>query len=299
MAVFKVKFWGVRGSYPTPGESTIKYGGNTTCVEIETDIGLLIIDSGTGIINLGKKIVKEKKYKTISILFTHTHKDHTEGFPSFLPSFLGDYRINIYGPKFLDKGIDDIIANTMNFSYFPVTFEETGSLKSALNIQETDVIIMRPDRQLGIVYNRYHANYKYDKDRDIIIRLMRSYNHPRNGVYIYRIEYKGKSFVFATDVESYAEGDYKLINFAKNADVLVHDAAYSNEIYRKKQGWGHSTPEMAAENASKSSSKRLYLTHHDPEDSEKDIEDKLEEAKKIFSNSYIAYENLEIDMMKL
>lgn len=298
MSKFSVKFWGTRGSYATPGETTLKYGGNTTCVEIETDHSLLIIDAGTGIIDLGKKIVKEGKFKNINIMFTHTHKDHTEGFPSFLPAYLGQYRINIYGPKAINTGIEDVIANSMNYSYFPVQFEEMGSLKSAVNVKETEIIVIKENKSIPIVYNKYHSNYEIG-EKDIVVKLLKNYNHPRNGVYVYRIEYMGKSFVFATDVESYVNGDTKLIKLAKEADVLVHDAAYDSATYIKKQGWGHSTSEMAAENAIKANVGRLYLTHHDPEDREEDIEKKCKIAKESFKESFIAYEGLEIDMLNL
>lgn len=298
MSKFKVKFWGVRGSYPTPGESSIKYGGNTTCIEIQTDNEILIIDAGTGIVNLGKELLNEKKFKNINIIFTHTHKDHTEGFSSFLPAFNGQYRINMFGPKFLGVNIEEAISNSMAYSYFPVIYDEMGALRVTLNVKDTDIIIFKPEKSSPIIYNKYHENYEI-KDENLTVKIMKGYNHPKSGVYIYRIEYKGKSFVFATDVESYIDGDHKLINFAKNADVLVHDAAYDRKTYLKKQGWGHSTPEMAAFNAKMANVKRLYLTHHDPEDTEKAIEEKVKAAKPIFEESYLAYENLEIDLFKM
>lgn len=298
MNKFNVKFWGVRGSYPTPGENFLKYGGNTTCLEVETDHSVLIFDAGTGIINLGKKIVEQDKFKTINLFFTHTHKDHTEGFSSFLPAYFGQYRINIYGAKFFDMGIKEVISSSMTYSSFPIAFDEMSSLKLAVNIRETDIVIKTKNNAMPIVYNKYHSDYKINKD-DVVVKILRGYNHPKNGIIVYRVEYMGKALVFATDIESYFGGDTKLISFSKDADVLIHDAAYNKEIYMKRQGWGHSTPEMAAENAMKSNVKRLYITHHDPEDSEKDIELKLENSKKIFKESYLAYENLEIDMLNL
>lgn len=295
MEDFKVKFWGTRGSYPISGEKSIKYGGNTTCVEIETKLGIIIIDAGTGIIDLGKKIISEKKWKEINVIFTHTHKDHTEGITSFLPGHMGNYQIHIFGPEFLGVGIADVIATTMNHSYYPVSYEELNSKKTAQNVSPVDILLLKKGENTLKVFNKYHSEYKITKD-DLVIKILKGYNHPKNGVFVYRIEYNGKSFVFATDVESYIGGDTKLINFAKDADVLVHDAAYLYEDYLKKQGWGHSTPEMAAENAKKANVKKLYLTHHDPEDSDEIIGKKIELAKKEFKNSYIAYEGLEIEL---
>ncbi|BDU50681.1 MBL fold metallo-hydrolase [Haliovirga abyssi] len=297
MAVFNIKFWGVRGSYVLSGNKGVKYGGNTTCIEVETDFGIIILDAGTGIIGLGKKIAAEKKHSDINILFTHTHKDHTEGFPSFLPAYFGNYKINLYGPKVLKDGIEEVISSSMAYSYFPVSYDEMGSLKNCTDINHTDVLILKKDSQKLKVYNKYHADF-VSSENDVVVKILKGYNHPKNGVYIYRIEYLGKSFVFATDVESYIGGDAKLIQFAKDADVLVHDAAYDYKTYLKKQGWGHSTPEMAAENAKKAGVKKLFLTHHDPEDSEEDIEKKLEVAKNSFENSDLAIEGLEIDMLK-
>jgi len=195
-------------------------------------------------------------------------------------------------------GIKEVISSSMTYTSFPIAFDEMSSLKLAVNIKETDIIIKKHDQSLPILYNKYHSDYEINEN-DVVVKILRAYNHPKNGTIVYRIEYMGKSFVFATDIESYIGGDTKLVKFAKGADVLVHDAAYDEKTYIRKQGWGHSTPKMSAENAKAANVKRLYLTHHDPEDLEKDIENKLIEAKKIFSDSYIAYENLEVDMLKI
>ncbi|MGM0508483.1 MAG: MBL fold metallo-hydrolase [Fusobacteriota bacterium] len=295
---FKIKLWGTRGSYPVSGERSLKYGGNTTCVEIETEMGIVIIDAGTGIIDLGKKIVKEKKWNTINMIFTHTHKDHTEGMSSFLPAHLGNYKLNIFGPKFLGVGIKDVIANTMNHSYFPVSYEEMDSQKEALDLCSVNILVLKKGNQGLVKYNKFHSDYNITKD-DLVIKVLKGYNHPKNGIYIYKIEYKNKSFVFATDVESYSGGDTKLIKFSSEADLLIHDAAYLKKDYLNKQGWGHSTPEMAAENAKRANVKKLLLTHHDPESTDEEIEKKVNIARKIFKNSDIAYEGLEIDMLKM
>ncbi|NLK63044.1 MAG: MBL fold metallo-hydrolase [Fusobacteria bacterium] len=296
MGKFNIKFWGIRGSYPTPGDKFIKYGGNTTCLEIETEHSVLIFDAGTGIINLGKKLINEDKFKNINLFFTHTHKDHTEGFSSFIPAYSGKYRINIYGAKFFDLGIKEVISNSMTYTSFPISFDEMSSLKFAVDIMETDIIIKKVENDLPIVYNKFHSNYT-SNENDIVIKVLRGYNHPKNGIIVYRIEHLGKSVVFATDVESYSGTDKKLIEFSKNADILIHDAAYNEETYLKKQGWGHSTPRMAALNAKDANVNKLYLTHYDPEDTEDDIDQKLIEAKKIFKNSYLAYENLEVSLI--
>ena len=186
----------------------------------------------------------------------------------------------------------------MTYSYFPVTYEEMGSLKSCTNINQTDILILDNKNKKLDIYNKFHNDYSYT-EKDLVIKILKGYNHPKDGVYIYRIEYMGKSLVFATDVESYIGGDIKLIKFSENADILIHDAAYDCNTYLKKQGWGHSTSQMAAENAKLAKVKNLFLTHYDPEDMEIDIENKLKEAKKVFKDSNLGIEGLVVDMFNI
>lgn len=291
MSEFKIKFWGVRGSYPVCGDEFKKYGGNTTCVAMNIDDNLLIFDAGTGIIKLGKEIIKEGKYEEINLFFTHTHNDHVQGIMFFEPVYLSKYRLNIYGSEILSEKIDESLKKYMSHNYFPINWEESKSAKYIETLREEKVIIINKNKKITV---SSLESKKYIEKESIIIKIMHGVNHPVGGVTVYRVEYKGKSVVFATDIEGYSNGDLKLINFAKGADILIHDCAYLNEEYDKKQGWGHSIPKMAGINAKMAGVKKLYITHHSPEETEEKSEIKLKEVKEIFEKSEIAYEELEI-----
>ncbi len=293
MSEFKIKFWGVRGSYPVCGDKFKKYGGNTTCVAMNIDEQMLIFDAGTGIIKLGKEIIEEKKYNNINLFFTHTHNDHVQGIMFFEPIYSGKYNLNIYGTEILGEGVEDSLKKYMSYNYFPISFEETKSRKIIEILREESIVIINKNGRKVVSSVEMSS---YIENDSIIIKMMHGVNHPVGGVTVYRVEYKGKSVVFATDIEGYHEGDLKLINFAKGADVLIHDCAYLNEEYEKKQGWGHSIPKMAGINAKMAEVKKLYITHHSPEETEEKSEKKLAEVKDIFQDSELAYEEMEINI---
>lgn len=291
MSEFIIKFWGVRGSYPVCGNEFQKYGGNTTCVSMEIGEKLLIFDAGTGIIKLGKEIIKDKERKEIELFFTHTHNDHIQGIMFFEPIYMSKYKLNIYGTELLSEGIEERLKKYMSYNYFPINFEESNSFKNIENLREENIIILNKNEKK--VVNSSEEN-KYVDEESVVIRILHAVNHPVGGVTVYRVEYKGKSVVFATDIEGYYEGDLKLINFAKNADILIHDCAYLNEEYDKKQGWGHSIPKMAAKNAKMAGVKKLIITHHSPEETEEKSEKKLIQSKDIFDETVLAYEEMKI-----
>ncbi|TDT67352.1 phosphoribosyl 1,2-cyclic phosphodiesterase [Hypnocyclicus thermotrophus] len=291
----KIKFWGVRGSHNVFGDQYKKYGGNTTCLSIEIGKKIMIFDAGTGIINYGKDILKNKKNTEINIFFTHTHIDHIQGLMYFTPIYMKKYFFNFIGSAVFTASFSDILTNIMSHQYFPVKFRQTGSYKRIYETHDNQIIIIRKDSNNIEIYNKNYETYEIEKE-DIVVTCMHAINHPVGGVNIYKVEYKNKKIVFATDVESYVGGDEKLIEFSKNVDILIHDSAYLNDEYKLKQGWGHSTPEMAAVNAKKAEVKKLYLTHHSPDDTDEIVDKKVEIARKIFKESYLAYETLEIKL---
>ncbi|MDN5304362.1 MAG: hypothetical protein PWP46_1246 [Fusobacteriaceae bacterium] len=291
----KIKFWGVRGSHNVFGDEYKKYGGNTTCLSIEIRRKIIIFDAGSGIINYGKDILKNKKNTELNIFFTHTHIDHIQGLMYFTPIYMKKYFINFIGSAVFNASFSDILNNIMDHQYFPVKFKQTGSYKKIYEIHDSQIVIIREDNSNIEIYNKNYELYEIEEN-DIVISCMHAINHPVGGVNIYKIEYKNKKIVFATDVESYAYGDEKLIEFSKDVDILIHDSAYLDEEYKIKQGWGHSTPEMAAINAKRANVKKLYLTHHSPDDTDEIVDRKLKIAKKTFKESYLAYEGLEIDL---
>jgi len=296
---FNVTFWGVRGSHPVPGKNTLKYGGNTTCLEISIGDVTIVVDAGTGIINLGNKIAADffsKDGKTpleLTLLFTHLHHDHTQGLPFFVPFYLGQSILNFFGPLNFNEELDKVLERSMAQPSFPIDFDSSSSVKNISTVKENSIILLDTEDKKPRIINTFHDKFE-KKDTSIVIRIMNGYSHPANGIYVYRVEYGGKSLVFCTDVEGYLYGDSKLINFAKGADLLIHDAQYSKEQYTSlpvpRQGFGHSTPEMAIEVAKSAGVKNLAITHHDPTSLDKQLEEFDSKYKKQFKKLFYTRE---------
>ncbi|MEW5951323.1 MAG: MBL fold metallo-hydrolase [Elusimicrobia bacterium] len=246
-----VKFWGVRGSIPVCGRQFLKYGGSTSCVEIIDSSGNnIIVDSGTGIKNLGKKMIKEK-VKRINMLFTHQHWDHVLGFPFFAPIYQ-NVEIKVMGGSYSTDEAREIIAKTMQPPGFPVKFEEIEAKFSFAPVCK--------------------EGCKIGEIKIFPIEI----SHPNGGLG-YRFEKKGVKFVFLTDNElgyfhqgaaSYEE----YVSFCQGADLLVHDADYTPDEYEKRKTWGHSTWEMALKLAEDSQVKSLGLFHHNQERSDEQVD---------------------------
>jgi phosphoribosyl 1,2-cyclic phosphodiesterase len=295
---FIVRFWGTRGSYPVPGPQTVRYGGNTTCVELQVGPHTLIVDAGTGIINLGYDLVRRSKERgqpiRATLLLTHMHHDHTQGFPYFPPAYIGSSVLHILGPRTFEEDLDSTLSHAVLPPSFPVSLAEMPSLKVIRSLRETETVLLEGEQSEPHVYNIYRDVIPSGPDC-VRVQIHKSFAHPRNGVYIYRVEYRGRAVVFASDTEGYVDSDQRLVNFARGADLIIHDAQYSADDYaRFKQGWGHSTPQMAAEVARQAGARRLVLFHHEPRYDDAAIERLECEARAIFADSVAAYEGLEI-----
>jgi ribonuclease BN (tRNA processing enzyme) len=232
-----------------------------------------------------------------TILFSHMHNDHTVGFPFFDPAYLGTTTLFIFGPKVFESDLEETLAHSMLPPSFPVGLDELASRKILRNVNETDVVLMGSSPTDVQVMNLYHD--KVDPSPDLVrVRTYHSYAHPKNGVNIYNITWRGKTVVYATDTEGYVESDRRLVQFASGADVLIHDAQYRAEDYilpaKPKQGWGHSTPEMAIAVAQAAKVKRLVLFHHEPQYSDETIAEMEADAQKHFPTTVSAYEGLEL-----
>lgn len=302
MDKFIIRFWGVRGSYPVPGQRTVRYGGNTSCIELQLGTQTIILDAGTGIINLGSDLMQRSRAagkQSISavILFSHMHHDHTQGFPFFEPAYVGTNTLHIFGPKVFENDLQHTLAQAMLPPSFPISLDELASLKNMHNLTDTDVVLISPDTSNIHIHNRYRDQVQMSPEH-IYIHTYHSYAHPKNGVHVYRVTWCGKSIVYATDTEGYIETDQRLISFAQNADVLIHDSQYLLEDYadpkKPKQGWGHSTPEMACAVAQASNARQLILFHHDPNYDDETIAAMERHARDIFPQTHAAYEGLEI-----
>ena len=235
-----VKFWGVRGSYPTPGKNTVRFGGNTSCVEVRAGKHIIILDAGTGIIPLGQELARTKQLNA-TILLSHLHHDHTQGFPFFLPAYIPSARLHIFGPTTAAETLD----TNQSPRTFPIGLQDMNATKEIRSLKETDI--------LTFDLTSVKVNASSSAPEAVSVKVYRSHAHP-GGVYVYRIDYRGRSLVYATDTEGYVGGDRKLAAFARGADLLIHDAQYSEEHYRGQiaglpptQGYGHSTGQMACE----------------------------------------------------
>jgi phosphoribosyl 1,2-cyclic phosphodiesterase len=296
----KIKFWGVRGSYPTPGNSTLKYGGNTACVEIRAGERILILDAGTGIIPLGRELarraVMEKQGLEALLLFSHLHHDHIQGFPFFVPAYMSNTRLHILGPDGATETLAQVLEHNQSAETFPVRLRDMASTKDIQSLRESQRIVWDEEgvRIVG-------SNVRLSSEA-LVIRIHKSYAHP-GGVFIYRVSWRGKSIVYATDTEGYVGTDRKLAAFARDADVLIHDAQYAEAHYAGQlagfpstQGFGHSTATMACDVAASAETGRLILFHHDPAYSDEMVTAQENIAKANFPDSCAAYEGLEINM---
>jgi phosphoribosyl 1,2-cyclic phosphodiesterase len=293
---FKVRFWGVRGSYPTPGPDTIRYGGNTTCVEVEVGGHTLILDAGSGIIRLGNDLLRRSEGKSlfISLLITHGHNDHLLGMPFFMPLFEERAHIDFFGPCLGGLNIEQVVTPVMSPPYFPVDIRKLPSHRTFHTISDEEEIIWHNgDKRPAII--RAEAQETSGGEVSVTARLTNS--HPLDGAVIYRIEYAGRVVVFATDVEWKEQFDPEFITFMEGADMLIHDAQYTADEYQHaKEGFGHSTIHMATEVAQAARVGKLILFHHEPTYDDDKLDAIEAEAKTLFANTYSAFEGMEIDL---
>jgi len=294
----RVTFWGVRGSYPAPGALTARVGGNTACVSVQAGNHLIILDGGTGLIGLGRALVAEGKPINATLLFTHTHHDHTQGFPFFNPIYLSSTTLHVFGPRTLHEDLEQVLSRAMLPPVFPVTFDQLPCARVMRNLSEGETIVLNNGNATPHVMVE-HRNPSPLLPDSVVIRFLRSHAHPQ-GVFIYRIEYANQAVVYATDTEGYASGDQRLINFSHGAQVLIHDAQYLQSEYTNrvmpKQGWGHSTWEMAVEVAEAAGVERLVLFHHEPEHDDNMLDELEKQAQKAFPGSILAREGMTIEL---
>jgi ribonuclease BN (tRNA processing enzyme) len=279
-----VRLWGVRGSYPVPGQRTVTHGGNTSCVEVNANGHIVILDAGTGIIPLGHHLMQERhnngSLQDLTIILTHTHGDHISGFPFFAPAYHPDTVIHLYGPKSFPYDVSEIMINTMQAQYSPVELRELSADIGMCNISDHECLIFNSGNANPKIVRGNHIDK--EKDAEVVVSLMRSYAHPKVGTFVIKVEAGDKRVVYATDTEGYVGHDTRLIDFAREANLLIHDAQYTPEEYLKFQGFGHSSNEMAAEVAAAAQVEHLVLFHHDPNHTDSQLDEMEKKAQRLF-----------------
>jgi phosphoribosyl 1,2-cyclic phosphodiesterase len=269
----QVRFWGTRGSIASPGPGTVRYGGNTACVEIRSASGvLLVLDCGTGARRLGKDLVEQSRHTHVPpsgcLLIGHTHWDHIQGLPFFAPLFEDGSVWDVYGPRGLGESIGQTLAGQMQYQYFPVSHEQLVAHVSFHDLLEGSF-------EIGDL--RITAQYL---------------NHPALTLG-YRIEGDGVSVVYACDHEPYdpslvggggdvsaSRGDSRHAQFMHGADLVIHDSQYRPDEYLYKKGWGHSTVEYAVAVAAAAQVGTLVLFHHDPDHDDAAVDEMLKTARR-------------------
>jgi phosphoribosyl 1,2-cyclic phosphodiesterase len=301
MSEFSVTFWGVRGGYPVPGRETLEFGGNTTCVQIQAGPHLIIIDSGTGIVGLGTQLttrqLRDHRPITATMLFTHGHHDHTQGLPFFTPLRRGDSRIDILGPRMFGQDLRDVLRRAMVPSLLPVALDTLPGLRSLRHILESEVVLLAEPGAQPEVRDIYQQENLTEPDV-ARIEVYHSSNHPKGGSLCYGVVYQGRRVVMATDTEGYEGGDRRLISFASGADLLIHDAEYTDAEYAgpplTRQGWGHSTWRMAVDVGRVAEVKRLVLTHHNARHDDRFMRALEQEVQQVFPVASMAREGMTV-----
>lgn len=303
---FKVKFRGVRGSYPIANREYLEYGGNTSCVEVQVGEHLIIIDAGTGLIELGNELMQEhiasgpslyeRKPVEATLLLSHIHQDHIQGFTFFRPCHIPTTKLNVFGDTNYNETLADELAELLFEKTFPLDLGDIAANLNIMNVNESEYIILSKD---GMMVRRAETgNELVPTGDDVVISYYKSYAHPQDGVIIYKIAYQGKSMVYASDKESYIGGDKKLSLFARNCDLLIHDAQYTTDDYLNsfspKQGYGHSTFDMALEAQRQSGAKQLAFYHFDPGYNDSRLDEIAQHYKNLEQTAFVAKEGLEI-----
>ena len=298
----KLTLWGVRGSIPVPGPNTVKFGGNTACLEVRygPENKLLIVDAGSGIKPLGDKIVREELKNgpiKAKLFLSHTHWDHIIGFPFFTPIFIPGTELELYSPiNYEDRSVEEIIGIQLSYQYFPVRQSELAAKISYHSLKEEVM-----DLGDGMVIRSKFLNhpvtclgYRFDYEGKSICT---AYDHePFRNMFPTDPEHPDYDPAIAEEGEAVAESENARIReFYRDADVVVHDTQYTMEEYSGKfTGWGHSSYEFAMKSAHKARVKRLLFFHHDPLRTDEQLDEMLEGYRKKIAGKT----SLEIDLAR-
>ncbi|QQP89413.1 MBL fold metallo-hydrolase [Skermanella sp. TT6] len=271
---FVVRFWGVRGSIPSPGPETARYGGNTTCIEVRCGDHLMIFDAGTGIRPFGSQLAAEAPLD-LDLFFTHTHYDHVAGLPFFAPAFDPRNRLRLWaGHLPPPQTIRSVLCDMMIAPLFPVPL-------SAFDHSCT--------------FNDFQCGATLTPGPGITLRTG-PLNHP-NQCCGYRVEYEGRVLAIVTDTEHRAEGpDPAVLDLARGADVMVYDGMYTDAVYPRHVGWGHSTWQEGCRVADAAGVGRAVIFHHEPNHDDSVMDGIAAEAEAMRPGTLVAYEGMILNL---
>jgi len=280
----KVRFWGVRGSIPSPGPQTDKYGGNTACIEIRVgaEERIVIVDAGSGIRALGNHLIANDLPKgpiVADIFLSHTHWDHIMGYPFFLPIYFPGSKLRVYGPvSFEDDPLEEVVGGQMKYRYFPVNLGELASDIEYVRLKEDPHIDMGRGLRLATKILNHpitSLGYRFEYDGKVVCTCYDT--EPFRNLFVTDPEDPMYDEAIAQEGEEVAiEQNQALEQFFAGADLLIYDAQYLEEEYAARVNWGHTSMEYAIAAANRAGVKKLAMFHHDPDRTDDQL-DELEE----------------------
>jgi phosphoribosyl 1,2-cyclic phosphodiesterase len=277
----KVRFWGVRGSIPSPGPTTQKYGGNTACIEIRVgaEERLLIVDAGSGIRPLGNYMMGNDLPKgpiKADIFLSHTHWDHIMGYPFFTPIYIPGTQIKVYGPvSFEDDPLEEVVGGQMKYRYFPINLGELASDVEYIRLKEDPNIDLGEGLQLSTKLLNHPITalgYRFEYDGKVVCTCYDT--EPFRNLFITDPEDPGYDETMAYEGEEVAiEQNLAVEEFFKGADLLIYDAQYTDAEYSSRINWGHTTMEYGITAANRAGVKKLAMFHHDPDRADETLDE--------------------------
>jgi len=280
----RVKFWGVRGSIPVPGSSTVGYGGNTSCVEVRADGEIIILDAGSGLRQLGIELEAEFGDQPIrpTLLISHTHWDHIQGLPFFLPVYSQKNSLRVLGYEGARAGLGAVLAGQMETSFFPISLRD---VPSAISIDELKDMEFRIGKVKVVARFLNHpgicVGYRLTTSNGSIAFL------PDNEPYdVLKLNQAGPDKASFAEARAYAgDARAKLVEFLQQTDILIIDAQYTDEEYAQKVGWGHGSLSSVVSLAVDARVRKLFLFHHDPNHDDRKIDEMVEAARTLVLES--------------
>jgi ribonuclease BN (tRNA processing enzyme) len=302
-----VRFLGTRGSIPATGPEFNGVGGATSCVVVEAGSRDLIFDAGSGLTRWSDVIMERYQAQggpvSSHLFFTHCHLDHLIGLPYYSPLFLPDSRVRLYGPRSTQfDSFREAIEQFIHPPFFPVPMYEMAADIQFHDFSEPDCALFChgvDEPTLTRPVGDDDGETVPEGQVEVSVESQRGYNHPKSGVNHYRIQYEDKTVVYATDTEAYPQGDRRLIEFAEGADVLIHDAMYTDDQYVSRpsaQGFGHSAVSDAAAVAKEAGVDQLFLFHHDPTNDDTTLTELEEQGQETFAQTSLARDGLTYDV---